>query len=160
MAFNFPTNIYIKKLHVELFTQNGCWTLTENLKPPKRARKPQHNWVEYKEKEKEKRNQDETNICEREWLRRKGTHNLASHLTYGKISQDGGTSMSQRKVQQLDWGVQSRVRAAQTICTTAPRHHSHATFSQILATVKGPATWHWILILPRDCITLEEVAAP
>ena len=45
--------------------------LTEDLKPPKRARRPPHNWVEQKEKKRErdkrkKGNQDSISTTERE----------------------------------------------------------------------------------------------
>ena len=77
--------------------------LAENLKTPKRARNPSRNWVEQKEKSKrEKRNQDRTSTPEREPLKRKRTHTLGNHLTDREISQDGVTSKSQRKAQQLD----------------------------------------------------------
>ena len=56
-------------LHVEKFTQNIS-TLAEDLKPPKRARNPPHNWVKQKgEKKRERereRNQDGTNTTERD----------------------------------------------------------------------------------------------
>ena len=110
---------YIKKihLHVKRLTQNINWILVEELKPTKRARNFWHNWVE--QKKKRERNQDGTGIPERELWRRKGTHILGSHLTDGKISQVRGTSKLPRKVQQLDWELQSRVRAAQIIWTTS-----------------------------------------
>ena len=92
--------------------------LAEDLKPPKRARNPSHNW------EKKKRNEDGTSIPEREPLKRKGTHALGSHRTAdGEMGRDGGTSKSRRKAQQLDGG-QSREKTAKTICTTTPGHHS------------------------------------
>ena len=42
--------------------------LAEELKPPKRARNPQHNWVKQKKKKERERksNQDGTGIPERE----------------------------------------------------------------------------------------------
>ena len=83
------------------------------------ARNPSHNWVEEKEKERrEKSNQDGTSTLERELLKRKGTHSLGSPLTNAEVSEDRGTSKLLRKGQQLDRGGQSRVRAAQIICTT------------------------------------------
>ena len=52
---------------------NMYCTLAEDLKPPKRARKPPHNWVEQKPKkgererqEEKKRHQDGTSTPERE----------------------------------------------------------------------------------------------
>ena len=48
---------HIKKnphLHVEQFTQNIYWKLAEELKPPKRAGNPPHNWVEQKKKKRER----------------------------------------------------------------------------------------------------------
>ena len=97
--------------HVEQFSQNIYWMLAEDLKPPKRARNVPYNWIEQKgekEREREKRNQDKTSTPEGELWKRKGNHTLGSHLTDQKISRDGGTSKSQRKTQQLDWGGQSR----------------------------------------------------
>ena len=77
--------------------------MAEDIKAPKRARNPLHNSVEQKKKKRkrEKRNQDRTSIPERKLLKRKGTHSLRSHLTDREKSQEGGTSKSQRKVQEL-----------------------------------------------------------
>ena len=52
-----------RKIHTE-----HLQTLAEELKPSRRAKDPQHNWVEEKEKrkEREKRNQGRTSIHERE----------------------------------------------------------------------------------------------
>ena len=56
--------------------------LTEDFKPPKRARNPPHNWVKQKEKNRERgRNQDGSITPERELRKKKGTHTLGSHLT-------------------------------------------------------------------------------
>ena len=58
--------------------------LVEELKPQKRAGNPPHNWVEQKQKKREreeKRNQDWASTPDRELLKRKGTHTLGSHLT-------------------------------------------------------------------------------
>ena len=71
-------------------------------KPPKRARNAPHNWVEQKERERERKNQDGTIIPERELRERKETNNLGSHLVDGEIIQGRGTSKPQRKAQQLD----------------------------------------------------------
>ena len=56
--------------------------LTEDLKPPKKARNPPHNWVEQKgeKRVRDKRNQDGSSTPERELRKRKATHNLGSHL--------------------------------------------------------------------------------
>ena len=60
--------------------------LAEDLKPPKQARNAPHNWVEQKEKNRERRNEDGTVTPERELLKKKGTHTLGSYLTNGEIS--------------------------------------------------------------------------
>ena len=52
--------------------------LAEDLKPPKQARNAPHNWVEQKEKNRERRNEDGTVTPERELLKKKGTHTLGS----------------------------------------------------------------------------------
>ena len=59
--------------------------LAEELKPPKRSRNPQHNWIEQKKKEGEKKNQHRTSIPEKELWRRKRTYTLGSHLTNREI---------------------------------------------------------------------------
>ena len=69
--------------------------LAEELKPPKGARNPLHNWIEQKKKrERQKCNQEGTSTPERELLKRKGIYTLGRHLTDGEFSQDGGTSKS------------------------------------------------------------------
>ena len=40
MLIFFNKHIKKKKLHVEQFTQNIYWTLEEDLKPPKKGKKP------------------------------------------------------------------------------------------------------------------------
>ena len=44
-----------KNLHVEQFLQNIYRTLAEDLRLPKRARKPPHNWVGQKRKKRRER---------------------------------------------------------------------------------------------------------
>ena len=98
-----------------MIAQNIYWMLAEELKPPKRGRNPPHNWVEQKKK-RGKRNQDGTDIHERELWKRKGIHTLGSHLTDREINWDGGTSKSPRKAQQLG-------RAKQSESCTDHLHH-------------------------------------
>ena len=112
LTFSHKHNKKKKKnhLHVEQFIQNIYWTLTEYLKPSKRAKTPLHNWIEQKGK---KRNQEGTSTPVRELWKRKGTQTLGSHLTDGEISRSRGTSKPRRKAQQLDWGGQNREITAQ-----------------------------------------------
>ena len=77
--------------------------LAEELKPPKRARNPPHNWVEQtKKREREKRNQDVTSAPERELLKRKGTHTLGKPPNQWGDQLRQRTSKSLRKAKQLD----------------------------------------------------------
>ena len=72
--------------HVERFAQNIYWTLAEELKPPKKCKKPS-TWLgktQEKKKEREKKIKTKesggTSIHERELWKRKGTYTLGSHL--------------------------------------------------------------------------------
>ena len=91
-----PTNTSKENLHVEWFTQNIYRTLARDIKTPKRARNPAHNWVKQKGKKERKRrgenkrNQDRTSTPERELWKWKETLTLEGHLTDGEMSQDTG----------------------------------------------------------------------
>ena len=111
------------------------WKQTLNLK--KEQEKLPHNWVKQRKKreretknregEKKKRNQNQngTSTPERELWKKKEACTLGGDLINGENSWDGGgDSKPQRKVQQLDWGGQSREKALQTIGATVPRQHS------------------------------------
>ena len=109
-----------KNLHVERFAQNIYWALAEDHDSLKRAGNSPHNRVEEKEKKRESRKGIRMGLvfwrgsCER------GKNCiLEGHLTDGKISRNGVTSGPQRRVQQLDWGGQSRERAKGTISATS-----------------------------------------
>ena len=96
-----------KNLLVKGLTQNNYWTRAENLKPPKRAIKHPHNWVEQKKKEREW-NWNWTSTPERDLWKRKGTCTLGSHLIDREIRWNGRTSNSQRKVPQLEEGKEEK----------------------------------------------------
>ena len=49
-----PTNTLKKNLRVEWFAQKIYWMLSEDIKPPKKARNSPHNWVEQKGKRRER----------------------------------------------------------------------------------------------------------
>ena len=68
--------------------------LAEDLRPPKRARNPPHNWVKQKgKKRKEKRKQNRISTPEKELCQRKGICIWGDHTTDKNISQDGGGAL-------------------------------------------------------------------
>lgn len=96
-------------------SQNMHWTLAEDFKFPKRARKTPHNWVE----KKKKRNKDKASTPQRELWKRIGTCTMGDLWLAGKSARWKGSLKATERSTAVGLRGQSRKRAAKTIGTIA-----------------------------------------